>query len=358
MMFIPLTIESTCTDVIPTPAPSVRGKNLDAGLIDSHGRQIRDLRLSLTDRCNFRCVYCMDPDTRFRPKEDLLTAREAIEISSVCIGLGVRRIRLTGGEPTLRPDLAEIIAGIRHIGVDDIALTTNGALLDRGMAQRLHEAGLDRITVSLDSIRNDRFETLTRSSTSAGTVIDAIRIARDEGLDPVRVNAVVVRGFNDDEVLPLASLARELGVDMRFIEYMPLDSARAWEKEKLVPAAEMLELIQQEHRLVDIARDRTSSPARVFEFADGSPGRIGMIASVTEPFCGACSRLRVTADGKLRPCLFSLAEWDVLGPMRQGAGASEIQSIIRRAVAAKEAGHQIASEQFVQPARPMSSIGG
>lgn len=328
------------------------------GMVDSYGRRIRDLRLSITDRCNFRCVYCMEPDVRFMPKMQLLSVDEFVRLASVCVELGVEKIRLTGGEPTLYFGLDELIGRLGELPIKDLALTTNGSLLDMPRAVKWKQAGLKRITISIDSLDPERFNAITRSNSSPEQVIAAIRTARDAGLEPVRVNAVVVRGQNEDEIVELAGLARTLGVDVRLIEYMPLDSARAWDQSKLVPASEMIEKIQTKYLLKDPDRDSASSPSQVYEFADGAPGRIGVIASVTRPFCGACSRLRITADGKVRPCLFSREEWDVRGALREGASDDDLRAILLNATWSKQEGHNISSADYVQPDRAMWSIGG
>ncbi len=327
-------------------------------IIDSHGRVIRDLRLSITDRCNFRCVYCMEPDVRFMEAGETLSVEELVRVARVCVGLGVEKIRLTGGEPTVHPELGRIIAGVSGLPVRDVALTTNGSLMDEGRLARWRAAGLQRVTVSIDSVRGDRFAAVTRSRSSPEEVIEGIRAATRAGFRGVKVNAVVVRGLNEDEVVGLAGLARELGVEMRYIEYMPLDSARAWDRAKLVPAAEIVERIGSAYPLVEAGREGESSTSLIYTFADGAPGRIGIIAPVTRPFCGACSRLRVTADGKVRPCLFSREEWDLRPLLRGGAGDEEIGRFLVDVTWTKQAGHGISSSGFRQPDRPMSAIGG
>ncbi len=332
-------------------------------LVDSFGRRIRDLRLSITDRCNFRCVYCMDPDVRFAPAGELLTIDEHIRIARVAVGLGVTKVRITGGEPALHPGLIELLQGLKGLGLTDIAMTTNGSLMDTATARRWREAGLTRITLSLDSLRPERFAAITRSDSSVEQVLAAIEAAREARLEPVRVNAVVVRGFNEDELPALASMARRLDVDVRLIEYMPLDSAHAWEREKVVPADEMIARIESVHALEPIGRDTTSSPATTFRFRDSSTGRIGIIASVTHPFCGNCSRLRITADGKVRPCLFSNDEWDIRPLLRpvtpaESSTDADIARFLADATWAKQSGHSISSPDFRQPDRPMSAIGG
>ncbi|MCH7792547.1 MAG: GTP 3',8-cyclase MoaA [Planctomycetes bacterium] len=380
-------------------------------LIDSFGRVIRDLRLSITDRCNFRCVYCMDPDVTFAPRDELLTIDEHLDIARVAVQLGVTKVRITGGEPALHPGLIDLIAGLAKFNVDglsDIAITTNGSFLDASTARRWREAGLTRVTLSLDSLRQERFAAITRSNATVDDVLAGIEAAKNAGLDPVRVNAVIVRGVNEDELVDLAGLARRLAIDVRLIEYMPLDSAHAWERTKVVTATEMLDRIGSVYPLTPIGRDTKSSPATVFRFSDqpaNSSGRIGIIASVTRSFCSTCSRLRITADGKVRPCLFAHDEWDIrpllrtvshaerneaLHPppsptgevpsLRGGGGLPSVPNAHRNgtrdshasdpsrdraiarfladAVYAKKAGHVIDSPEFRQPERTMSAIGG
>ncbi|MFG0285690.1 MAG: GTP 3',8-cyclase MoaA [Phycisphaerales bacterium JB039] len=339
-------------------APAAPAEAAEGPLRDAYGRAIRDLRLSLTDRCNFRCVYCLDPDVRFMERNRLLTAAQLLACARVCVGLGVRKIRLTGGEPTLHPELDAIIAGCAALGVEDLAMTTNGALADRAALERWRALGLDRITFSLDSVRPDRFAQMTRSTASVEQIIDAIASAKQAGLDPVRINAVIVRGFNEDEVAPLAGLARDLGVEVRFIEFMPLDAGHRWDRNSVVAAAEIRARIEQRWPLAPIGRDEPSATALKFRFADGAPGGVGLIAPVTRSFCGACSRLRITADGKVRPCLFSRDEWDIRPLLRDGADDVALERFIRGAVWQKQAGHGIGAEDFEQPERTMSAIGG
>lgn len=341
---------------IPPPAPD-DARRADH-LVDSLGRIIRDLRLSVTDRCNFRCVYCMDPDVRFMDHRDQLTDDELVRVTRICVGLGVRRIRLTGGEPTLHPTLTGLIRSLASLGLDDLAMTTNASLLDESHLRQWHEAGLRRITVSIDSLRDDRFAAITRSKTSPADVIAAIEAAHRVGLRPVKVNVVVIRGFNDDEIEAFAKLARDCAADVRLIEFMPLDSGRRWEMDRVVPAGEMLDRISARYPLTARGREHTNSPATSWVFADGAPGRVGVIATVTRPFCGACSRLRVTADGKVRPCLFSTREWDLRHLLRTGASDEQIARFLADVTWTKQAGHAIDSPDYAQPARPMSSIGG
>lgn len=340
----------------PAPAPP----HVRAGrqMVDSHGRTIRDLRISITDRCNFRCVYCMEPDVRFAPRESLLSVAEIVRVATIAESLGVRKIRLTGGEPTLHPELTAIIAGIRNATSVEIAMITNASLLTRGALREWKKAGLGRVTVSIDSLREDRFARLTRSTATPADVFSGVEAVIAEGLTPLKLNAVLIRGFNDDEAVDLAALARRYALEMRFIEYMPLDSGHAWDSTKWVSAAETRAAIEARFPLVACDDDAPSSTARIYTFADHAPGRVGFIAPVSNPFCGACSRLRITSDGKVRPCLFSTTEWDLRSPLRTGATDEDLAEFLMDATWTKQAGHGISSPEFVQPERPMSAIGG
>lgn len=346
----------------PPAAPSAAHRQARHGqMVDSRGRAIRDLRLSVTDRCNFRCVYCMEPDVRFLPKRRLLSADQLIRLARICSGLGVQKIRLTGGEPLVYPELDKVIQGIATLDAAEpleIALTTNGSLLDDVRLAALRSAGLSRLTISIDSISSERFAAMTRSTVCPERITGAIEKSIVAGFSPVKVNAVVVRGWNEDEVPALAALARDLSIEMRFIEFMPLDSGRAWDSTRLVPAQEILTRIAEAFPLVPAQRDEPSSTAAIYRFADGAPGRIGIIAPVTQPFCNQCSRLRITADGKVRPCLFSNQEWD-LGPLlRDDVADEQIATFLVDATWTKQAGHGISSSDFIQPARHMAAIGG
>lgn len=338
----------------PPPAPAFT----PGRLIDAHGRTIRDLRLSITDRCNFRCVYCMDPDVRFMPAADLLTVDELARLARIAVTLGIEKIRLTGGEPTVHPELDAIIREVAASGVGDLAMTTNGSLMDEARARRWKAAGLARVTISLDSVRPETFARSTRSRCSPDTVIAAARAAINAGFGSTKLNAVIIRGVNDGEIVPLAGLARDLGLDMRYIEFMPLDSGRRWDRASVVTADEIIGAINAVYPLRPLGLDDPSSTSLVYAFADGAPGRIGVIAPVSRPFCGACSRLRITADGKVRPCLFSREEWDLRPLLRAGADDEALARFITDAVWTKQAGHGISSSTFVPPDRPMSAIGG
>ena len=327
-------------------------------LKDAYNRTIKDLRISLTDRCNFRCFYCLPHgEPSWAKREKLLTFEELERVARVCVGLGIEKIRLTGGEPLIRRDVPLLVEKLARLkpALTDIALTTNGYDLDRH-APALKAAGLDRITISLDSLRPDRFAEITGVDALARTIA-AIELAREMGFDPVKVNSVIVRGRNDDEIVDLARFAREQGVAMRFIEYMPLDSGHDWDRDMVVSGREIRERIETEFPL-ELVGSRGTSTSYRYRFADGAPGEIGMIAPVTEPFCGACSRIRLTADGQIRTCLFSQDEHDLRAPLREGASDDELAAVIRGAVKLKEKGHRINEPDYVQPARTMSFIGG
>jgi cyclic pyranopterin phosphate synthase len=328
----------------------------DGPLADTFGRVADDLRISVTDRCNFRCTYCMPAEgLAWLPKDEVLTFEELTRALRVFVGLGVGSLKVTGGEPTVRADLPRLIRMFREVGPDlDISITTNGLLLDR-LAGPLAEAGVDRATVSCDSLLRHRFAEMTRRD-ALDRVLAGLRAAEAAGLTPIKINTVVIGGTNDDEVVDFARWARETGYEVRFIEYMPLDAQHAWEREKVVPGARILEAIDAVHPLR--AEGATAEPASTYAFADGAPGRIGVIASVTEPFCDTCNRLRLTAEGMVRSCLFSLDETDLRGPMRDGADDAALERLIRGTVWTKWSGHRVNHPDFVQPARSMSMIGG
>lgn len=328
------------------------------GLLDSHGRVIRDLRISITDRCNFRCVYCMEPGVRFAGPGENLSEAEVVRLARVCAGLGIRKVRLTGGEPTLHPGLTGIIAGIRGVAPVEIAMTTNGSLLREGVLREWRGAGLTRITISIDSLREERFARITRGACGVETVLGAIGACERAGFEAPKLNVVLMRGVNEDEAPDFAALARRTGVEVRFIEFMPLDAARRWDPGSWVPAAETRARIEGRFPLVELERESESATARVFGFADGSHGRVGFIAPLSEPFCGACSRLRITADGKVRACLFSTEEWDLMGVLRGGGDDAALAGALAGAVWNKRAGHGIGAPGFTAPERTMSAIGG
>lgn len=330
-------------------------------LVDGFGRVHRDLRVSITDRCSFRCTYCMPADgLPWLPREDLLTFEEIARVTRLMVERhGIEAVRLTGGEPTVRahlPVLVGMLSGLR-VGGDgppvDLSLTTNGASL-RLLADDLVAAGLRRVNVSCDSLRPDRFLALTRRD-ALHQVLDGVDAALEAGLSPVKLNVVVMRGVNDDEVVDFARYGRERGVTVRFIEYMPLDADGRWTGGQVVPAEEIVAAIDAVHPLEPVARG--SAPAERFRYRDGR-GEVGVIASVTRPFCGDCDRVRLTAEGALRSCLFAVDEHDLRGLLRSGAGDDELAAVIEGAVASKWAGHAIGSVAFVRPRRSMSQIGG
>lgn len=324
-------------------------------LVDAYGRVASDLRISVTDRCDLRCQYCMPADgLDWLPREELLSFEEITRLTSLMVDLGVRSVRLTGGEPLMRRGLADLVSSLSGLGLDDLSLTTNGTTLAKHAAA-LHRAGLRRVNVSLDSLVSHRFAEITRRD-ALDRVLEGIEAAVSVGLSPVKVNCVVVAGTNDDEILDFVEFARRSGCDVRFIENMPLGAGDGWAPESVVPAAEVLERISRRYLLV--GTERGSEPSAGYRFADGSPGSIGVIASVTDPFCGACDRLRLTSDGFLRTCLFAHDETDLRAPLRSGADDGDLASLIVDAVARKGPGHAIGHAGFEQPVRVMSRIGG
>ena len=323
-------------------------------LIDGFGRVHRDLRISVTDRCNFRCGYCMPAEgLQWLPRAELLTFEEIERVARLLVERhGIDSIRLTGGEPTVRADLRRLVAMLSALGAD-LALTTNGSTLELA-ASGLADAGLKRINVSLDSLRADRFAELTLRD-ELGRVLNGIDAALAAGLDPVKVNVVVMRGVNDDELVDFARFGRDRGVMVRFIEFMPLDADEAWTHESVVGIDEIVARVGEVFPLEPI--DRTSAPASRFRYLDGG-GEIGVVASVTRSFCDSCDRIRLTADGQFRNCLFAVNEFDVRSLLRSEATDDEVGALLERAVAAKWAGHGIGRVEFIRPARSMSQIGG
>ena len=326
-------------------------------LVDSFGRVATDLRISVTDKCNFRCRYCMPPEgLPWMAAESLLTFDEIERIARLMVDLGVDSIKLTGGEPLVRRDVDALVRRLRTAAPDvDLSMTTNGFLL-ADHARSLAGAGLDRVTVSCDSLLSHRFKEMTLRD-AFDAVMQGIAVAAAAGLTPIKINAVVIRDTNDDEIESLAELARTTGYEVRFIEYMPLDAQEEWAAERVVPGAEIMDRINERHPLLR-ASGEAGEPGTSFAFADGAPGRVGIIPSVTDPFCSTCNRLRLTADGQLRSCLFSLDEVDLRGPLRAGATDEELITLIRDCVSKKWAGHTIGSDTFRRPARSMSMIGG
>jgi cyclic pyranopterin phosphate synthase len=324
-------------------------------LRDGHGRIIGDLRLSVTDRCNFRCQYCMPADgLPWRERDAVLTFEEIERIVALLADMGVRDLRLTGGEPLVRRDFPRLAARLAPL-VDELSLTTNGYLLERDAAA-LVEAGVDRFNVSIDSLQRDRFFEMTRRDALPRVLCGLEVLAAFPEAHPIKVNAVAMRGFTEAEALPFARFAREHPYEVRFIEFMPLDADRHWRPDQVLTGEEIRAAIHAVFPLEPVPRDPHAT-ARVYRFADGR-GKIGFINPVSEPFCGDCNRIRITAEGRLRTCLFSLNETDLRGPMRAGASDAELERIVRDAVWRKELKHRVNDPGFVQPARTMSAIGG
>jgi GTP 3',8-cyclase len=325
-------------------------------LHDQFGRQITDLRISITDRCNFRCVYCRSADPEnYRDHDEILSWPELDRLARIFLSLGIRKIRITGGEPLVREGVEDFVARLHGLGVEDLSMTTNGQLL-ASRCERLIQSGLRRINISLDSLDSAKFEKITRTKSFAA-VMRGLEAVQNSWLAPAKINAVLVRGTNDDEVEAFAGFARERGVIMRFIEFMPLDADRHWTRSLMVPAAEVYQRIHARWPLEQIAHER-SETARKYRFADGAPGEIGLIAPVTQPFCGHCSRIRLTADGKLRTCLFSKDDHDLRPLLREGASDEDLIIHIRSIVNEKEEGHRINAPDFRAPSRTMVFIGG
>jgi len=330
-------------------------------LIDKHGRTVRDLRISVTDRCNFRCTYCMPEEgLKWLDKAEVLSFEEIVRVSRILVErFGINSLRLTGGEPTVRAHLPRLIEQLADLRLEDgtkpnIALTTNGATL-RNIAGELRSAGLDRINVSLDSLRADRFLAMTRRD-ELDNVLAGIAEASKAGFDIVKVNTVVERGANDDEILDMARYGRDNGLQVRFIEFMPLDASNIWERNKVVTQEEIVSVISAEFPL-EIVPARGAAPADRWRYLDGK-GTVGVIPSVSKPFCADCDRVRLTSDGQFRTCLFATDEFDLRNLLRNGGSDDEIADLIVHAVGTKWAGHQINQVNFIRPNRSMSQIGG
>jgi cyclic pyranopterin phosphate synthase len=325
-------------------------------LVDTFGRVHNNLRVSVTDRCNLRCTYCMPEEAEFLDRAELLSFEEIAHFVRLAVPLGVDKVRLTGGEPLMRRELHRLVRLLADVrGVRDVGLTTNGILLEE-QASALYEAGLRRINVSLDTLDPGRFRQLTRRD-GLDRVLAGVEAARRAGFHPIKLNAVSIRGVTEHEVVPLARYARARGLEMRFIEYMPI-GADHWERAKVYFAHEILEQIERDVApLVPAGDYDPRAPAMEFQYTDGG-GRVGIIASVSRPFCASCNRLRLTADGKLRNCLFALAETDVKTLLRSGADASRIQAAVRKSIQEKWEGHEINTARFVKPLRTMHAIGG
>lgn len=329
---------------------------LTAALVDGHGRLHRDLRISLTDHCNLRCTYCMPAEgVAWLPRPELLTSQEIQQIVLIAADAGITEVRLTGGEPLLRRDVVELVAGIAAVpGIHDVSMTTNALGLPT-LAAPLRAAGLDRLNISLDTLKRERFKTLTRRDKLDDTLV-GIQAATDAGFAPIKINSVLMRGVNGDEAVALTRWAIDNGHELRFIEQMPLDAGHTWRREAMVTQAEILAALESAFTLTPL-KGRGAAPAQRW-LVDAGPGTVGVIASVTAPFCGACDRLRLTADGQLRNCLFARGETDLRTPLRSGATKEEITALIHQSLAAKWPGHGINNPDFLQPPRPMSAIGG
>jgi cyclic pyranopterin phosphate synthase len=326
-------------------------------LKDGHGREISDLRVSVTDRCNFRCQYCMPAEgLPWLERAEILSFEEIERLVRLLVAMGIEDVRLTGGEPLVRREFPTLVSMLaRTPGLQDLSLTTNGYLLERH-ADVLAAAGITRVNVSIDSLQRDRFFQITRRDSLPQVLRGLDAIARHPKLRPVKVNAVAMRGFTEDEALRFAEFARSTAYQVRFIEFMPLDADHAWEPDSVLAGDEIRRMIDAVHPLEELPRE-PSATARVFRFRDGH-GEIGFINPVSEPFCDDCNRIRLTTDGKLRTCLFSLHETDLRGPVRDGATDRELARIIREAIWRKELKHRIGEPGFRQPARTMSAIGG
>ncbi len=327
-------------------------------LVDKLGRTHTSLRISVTDRCNIRCFYCMpNENVRFRPRHEILTFEEITRFVRVVSQMGVRRLRLTGGEPLVRaelPRLVEMLATLPNI--DDLALTTNGILLPE-IAAALRSAGLERLNISLDTLREDVFRKISRRE-GLDRVLAGIAAAQDARFEKIRLNAIAIHGLTEDEIVPLARFARERGLELRFIEFMPLDAEQHWQAGDVLDGAAIRRMLEAEFGpLVPVGRPHPSQPASDFEYADGR-GRIGLIQPVSQPFCGACDRLRLTAEGSVRNCLFSTAEWDARAVLRNGGTDDDLADLVRDCVFAKAPAHGINTENFVRPDRAMYQIGG
>ncbi len=328
----------------------------DGPMVDRYGRVHRDLRLSVTDQCNLRCTYCLpEHGARFVKTDELLTVDELLRLARIARDLGITSVRLTGGEPLLRREILEIVEGVAALGFDDLSMTTNGMRFTP-VARALADAGLQRVNISCDSLQPERFAAIRRRG-DLSVVLEAMDAAEAVGLTPVKINVVVMAGQNDDEILDFAEFARTTGRIVRFIEFMPLDADEAWSRDQVVPGAEIVRIIDDEWPLEELPGADPAAPAEAFRFADGI-GRIGVIASVTRPFCGTCDRMRLTADGAARNCLFARRETSIRDVLRGGATDAEVATTLREEVWAKLPGHGMNDPGFIRPHRSMSMIGG
>ena len=326
-------------------------------IVDSFGRVHTSLRVGVTDRCNLRCVYCMPENVKFLPQRSVLTFEEIKRLVEILAALGVDRIRITGGEPLVRAEIWKLVSMIRSIdGIQEIALTTNGLLL-ADQAENLKRSGLDRINVSLDTIDPEVYQRITRRD-QLDNVLTGISVAKSVGFENIRLNAVAISGTTESEIVPLAKFSREQDMRLRFIEFMPLDADEAWQDGQVLSGSRIREILEAEIELLEPTnRPHPSQPAVDFRYADGR-GSVGFINSVTQPFCGSCDRMRITAEGKMRNCLFSCEEWDIREAMRAGATNAELERVMRECISAKKSGHGTDDGQFVRPEKAMYQIGG
>jgi len=327
-------------------------------LIDGWGRVHSSLRISVTDRCNIRCFYCMpEENVEFKPRAEILSFEEITRFVSVAAQLGIRKLRITGGEPLVRSDLPDLITALTTLpGIDQVAMTTNGVLLE-SFAKKLKQAGLQRLNISLDTLDDDKFFQLSRRR-GINDVIAGIHAAEKLGFDKIRLNAIAIRDMTESEIIPLAEFARKFNLELRFIEFMPLDAEDGWQRSQVLTGDEIKRSLESQFgKLVARPRDDPSQPAVNYSFADGH-GSIGFINPVSQPFCGDCNRLRITAEGQLRNCLFSTSEWDARQLLRHGGSDDDLESMIRQCIAAKKPAHGIDSDDFKKPQRAMFQIGG
>ncbi|MEE9258735.1 MAG: GTP 3',8-cyclase MoaA [Nitrospinaceae bacterium] len=331
--------------------------NKDRKLVDGMGRTIVNLRISVTDRCNFRCTYCMPADNvEFLNRSKLLTFEELTRVATIATTLGINRLRLTGGEPTMRKELPTLVRMLASVpGIDDVAMTTNAFFL-KEQAKPLLEAGLQRLNISLDALDPEKFRHVNRRD-CLKEVLEGIRAASQAGFKSIKINAVALRNFSEDEIMKLIEMGRSDGFEVRFIEFMPLDSDQTWEREKVLFGHEILDIIRKKYELVPLENSLEIGPASEYKFADGK-GKIGIITAVSNPFCDHCNRIRLTADGKLRTCLFSTNETNLKELIRSGKSDEDITQAIIQAVAEKEPGHKINLDDFQRPQRAMHAIGG
>lgn len=332
-------------------------KNHEQKLIDGIGRTIVNLRISVTDRCNFRCTYCMPADNvEFMPRDKLLTFEEITRVAKIVSGMGINRLRLTGGEPIMRKDLSNLIRMLTQVeGIDDVAMTTNAFFL-KEHASSLKEAGLKRLNISLDALDPEKFRHVNRRN-CLREVLEGIKVAAEVGFKSIKINAVAMKNFSETEIMRLIEMGRSDGFEIRFIEFMPLDSDQIWERDKVLFGHEILDLIREKYELVPVENSLEIGPASEYDFADGK-GRVGIITAVSNPFCDHCNRIRMTANGKLRTCLFSTHETDLKELIRSNASDEEIIKAIKDAVLVKEPGHKINLDDFERPQRAMHAIGG